>query len=210
MRILIHACKQREAYVREFLVPELKNQGFDDVDVFMDPGRGNLEAYLESYRKLPEAGYIWHLEDDVVPDSRFYWWSRGLKYFDGIICGFGAGQYYGLRDFGYCIDPGDMFLSFPCIRIPCGIIKGFLRWFDDNWKKYADIVKSGKEIDTLFREYVIKSRVPAFNFMPCMVEHVDDILGGSIVNPDRIQVRAVVFDDPEQVERVRRWKHEQA
>lgn len=194
MIIQIHACKQREVYVRAILIPELKKQGFKCIRVHMDDGKGNLQAYIDSYRELPDTGDVWHLEDDVFPDSRFYDWSLGLAQFPGvIIAGFGAGQYYGLRDFGYCVAPSELFLSFPCIRIPSEVIKDFLRWYDDKGCRDPK-AKTGKEIDSLFRDFLIIHGITGFNFRPCIVEHVDDLIGGSIVNPDRIPLKAAIFE----------------
>ena len=192
--ILIHACKQREKYVNECLVPELKRQGFKSIKVHMDNNTGNLAAYLASYRDLPDHGDIWHLEDDVFPDGRFCEWAWGLSYFPGIIAGFGAGQYYGLRDFGYCVEPQELFMSFPCVRIPCETIKGFIRWYDDTNREKTQRAKTGKGIDEFFREYLISRGIVGFNFKPCMVEHVDDLIGGSIANKERINLKAAIFD----------------
>jgi hypothetical protein len=206
--IQIHACKQREKYVTECLVPELINQGFKERDIMihMDDGSGNLAAYLEAYWDLPDHGDVWHLEDDVFPDPRFYQWAFGLSFFPKtIIAGFGAGQNYGLRDFGYCVEPGELFLSFPCIRIPCETIKDFLQWFDLNSKRsdVRDATKCGNGIDGAFKLYIIDKGIVGFNFRPCMVEHIDDMLGGSISNPKRMQLKAAIFEGT--LDPVKRW-----
>jgi len=195
--IQIHACKQREKYVTECLVPELVNQGFKgrDILIHMDDGKGNLAAYLEAYRELPPSGDVWHLEDDVFPDPRFYQWAFGLSFFPRtIIAGFGAGQNYGLRDFGYTVEPRELFLSFPCIRIPCETIKDFLQWYSIKHQEKSKTAHSGKGIDEFFHLYLIDKGITGFNFRPCMVEHVDDMIGGSIANPNRIGLKAAIFE----------------
>lgn len=197
--IQIHACKQRERYVTECLVPELINQGFKGRDIYihMDDGKGNLQAYLDAYNELPPSGDVWHLEDDVFPDPRFYQWAFGLSFFPKtIIAGFGAGQNYGLRDFGYCVEPGELFLSFPCVRIPCETIKAFLQWFDLNGKRsdVRDATKCGNGIDGAFKLFLVDKGIVGFNFRPCMVEHIDDMIGGSIANPNRIGLKAAIFE----------------
>ncbi len=204
-RVFIHACKAREKYVIDYLVPELTKQGFDPIDIYFDHGSGNLEAYIASYKALPDKGNVWHLEDDVIPDRRFYNWACALSAFPGIVCGFGSSQYYGLRDFGYCLDASEMFLSFPCIRIPCETVKGFLRWFDANRQNYKRLVKTGKNIDRFFRDYAMMTGLTAFNFKPCMVEHIDSLIGGSLVNPDRGEARALIFEDDDAINRLKDW-----
>ena len=208
MNILIHACEQREEYVRGFLIPELIRQGWDKdkIVLWVDHGRGNLQAYLGSYAALPDTGDWWHLEDDVLPDGRFFKYAQGLSHFPGIVCGFGAGLYYGLRDFGYVQDPSEIFYSFPCIRIPCEVVKSFLRWLEQVKDRFKKTISSGAGIDYLFREYIKTQDVPIFNFKPCLVEHIDDLLGGSLVNPERGQAKAVIFEDPGALARLQGWK----
>ncbi len=75
---MIHAAPDRMAYVTEFLRPRLEAQGFKDVIVWEDYNRvGCREAYLASFSTLPDSGHTWHLQDDVLPDQRFYEWATG-------------------------------------------------------------------------------------------------------------------------------------
>jgi hypothetical protein len=206
--IMIHACEKRQDYVNGFLVPYLVRIGFDkdEILVYVDHGKGNLQAYLDSYRLLPDSGDWWHLEDDVVPDRRFHEWAEGLSHFPGIVCGFGAGQYYGLRDFGYTMEGAEGFLSFPCIRIPCETVKAFLAWLKPQDPRYKRAEKMGKEIDALFKYFLTETDQRPFNFYPCIVEHIDYLLGGSTINENREDdLRAAVFEDLAAVEEVRRW-----
>jgi len=211
-KVLIHAYKDRMHYVNDYLIPRLVDQGFRraDIGVYTDYGSGNLAAYLASYKGLQDDGDLWHLEDDTLPDRRFYSWARGLEYFpDSIICGFGSGQYYGLRDFGYVVDPSEIWYSFPCIRIPNRVIKSFLQWFYsyDVQKQYAKKLKRGKDIDFFFRAYYVQETpCPAFNFRPCMVEHVADLIGGSVCNEERgVTMQALLFEDPDAVSNLEKW-----
>lgn len=211
MDLLIHATPERMNYVGEFLSPRLKAQGFS-VHIYEDSEhKGNLAAYLESYKKLPENGDTWHLEDDVLPDSRFYSLVSGeWKRFPGIICGFGDKRKFTAEHFGSknCI-PG-MFYSFPCIRIPNKTIKDFLVWLDDNQGDtvIANTIKSGKEIDYLFRIYLDSHKMNAYNFRPCLVEHIDEYLSGSIVHPNRQTLaKAVIFEDEKALDDLREWSN---
>lgn len=207
MNIIIHATEQREHYVRGYLIPELVRQGWDKdgILVWVDHGQGNIKAYLGSYSALPDSGNWWHLEDDVVPDRRFFKFAQGLEAFPGIVCGFGAAQYYSLRDFGYALDPSEIFYSFPCIRIPCEVIKTFMCWLEQVKGRFKRTIGSGAGIDYLFRQYIMTQDIPVFNFKPCLVEHIDDMLGGSICNKNRGQLKAAVFDDPGAVAAAQGW-----
>ena len=50
MKVLIHACPKRMWYVEGFLLPELKRQGADEVEVWNDTeGKGNLRACMEAF-----------------------------------------------------------------------------------------------------------------------------------------------------------------
>lgn len=211
MEILIHAAPERMKYVKEFLAPRLKDQGAD-VAIWEDKERkGNLAAYLESYRSLPSTGDTWHLEDDVLPDRRFVKlvsgeWSK----FPGIICGFGDRRKYKEKHFGNANCGPGMFNSFPCIRIPNKTIKEFLVWFEEvrETPHIDNIVKTGKEIDYLFRIYLDSHRMNAYNFRPCLVEHIDEYLCGSICHPARNSLaKAVLFEDIESLQELEEWRN---
>ena len=68
MKVLIHACPKRMWYVEGFLLPELKRQGADEVEVWNDTeGKGNLRACMEAFaaRGTGDEG-TWHIQDDVL------------------------------------------------------------------------------------------------------------------------------------------------
>lgn len=191
-------------YVTRFLLPRLNGL---KITVWCDHEHlGNLKAYLESYKQLPIDGYTWHLEDDVLPDRRFKQWICEMDSFDGIVCGYGSKGYKDIV--GNIAHPEDMWYSFPCIRIPNGYLRDMLPWFEDIKTKDNDIrrkVESNKGIDYIFRRYVIDHPIPIFHHNPCMVEHVDDLTGGSLTNNRAQSPKAIRFEDREGVEELRRW-----
>ena len=190
MDILIHASRERNWYVQGYLIPKLLST---KLRVFYDAyHQGNIEAYLRSYEKLPLTGDTWHLEDDVLPDKRFLKWAEELEDFEGIVCGFGASE--------------ESFYSFPCIRIPNWYIQTFLIWLkhtDDECVKAR--FELGKGIDFIFRKYWIGHQIPVKFMNPCMVEHIDDLIGGSLINIREKPLKAYRFEDEESLTDLKRW-----
>ena len=57
MNILIHAVPQRMWYVQNFMIPQLREQGYEGEKIFLDDQNlGNLEACLRSFEQLPDEG----------------------------------------------------------------------------------------------------------------------------------------------------------
>ena len=204
MEILIHASPQRMEYVTRFLLPRLNGL---KITVWCDHERkGNLKAYLESYKDLTPYGDTWHLEDDVLPDRHFRQWAEEMEHFDGIVCGYGSKGYKDV--IGEIKHPEDMWYSFPCIRIPNAYLLDMMPWFEDIKTRDLDIkrkVEANKGIDYIFRRYVIGHPIPIYHHDPCMVEHVDDLTGGSLTNIRAQSPKAIRFEDREGVEELRRW-----
>ena len=207
MKVMIHAAPERIHYVKGFLVPRLLWQGFEEVTVWEDvEHKGNLKAYLESYAQLPFGGDTWHLEDDVLPDKRFYTWAKNLNHFQGIINGYGSRGLFSERMFGEVRILQHMFYSFPCIRIPNDLIHLFLEWFetcDRNDVKRK--VEQNRGIDFILRAYLEEHPTPCLNHKPCMVEHIDDYLTGSLVSIRGETPKAICFEDDESLEEMKRW-----
>ena len=206
MDILIHGCWKRLKYLEGYLAKKLPKAHLM-VDYY---GEGNIEAYRGSYRVmylngvLPKTGNTWHLEDDVLPDRRIMKWMRELESREGIICGFGTTEIYGE------VEPEDMWYSFPCIRIPNDYLIGFEKWLYHNWmdEDVAMRVAIGKGIDFLFRKYVIQNPIPIYHHNPCMVEHIDEYIGGSLINERDKPIKAIRFEDTERLAELKDWVKE--
>lgn len=202
MDILIHASRPRLKYLEGYLAKKLPKAHLM-VDYY---GEGNIEAYRGSYRVmyhngvLPKRGNTWHLEDDVLPDRRIMKWMRELESREGIICGFGTTEKFGE------VKPEDMWYSFPCIRIPNDYLRDFEHWIETSGDEdVAERMKLGKGIDFLFRKYVIQNPIPIYHTNPCMVEHIDDLIGGSLINERDKPIKAIRFEDHEGIEELKSW-----
>jgi len=213
MRYLIHACPRRMWYVEEFIVPSLRAQGIreDEIEIWNDAeGKGNLFSCMESFRACgerakenPESG-TWHLQDDILICRDFAERTRELD--DGIVCG------YCCKNFGNFLQERGrqpvifLWYSFPCIRIPDRIAGECAEWFftravkREKWKKE---VEQGKSDDWFFRNFLHEQRsdMTVLQLDKALVEHVDWLIGGTIVNPQRTwkQTRAAFWQDEELV-----------
>ncbi len=204
MKILIHACQQRMWYVEGFLIPMLQAQGADDIEIWNDTEhKGNLQACMDSFAVRIGDGGTWHIQDDVLPARDFV--KRCCEHDEGIVYGFCCEQF---RD-----DPqqtgkvylADAWHSFQCVRIPDAYAREYVAWVrGGKWKTESPhpelpiLWEMGKGDDSFFSEF-IACRHPydvAENLKPNLVEHVDWIIGGSILHKYREYfARAYYWED---------------
>lgn len=215
MNILIHACPARMWYVGDFLVPELRRQGADEIEVWNDTdGVGNLRACMASFAAREGDGGTWHIQDDVLPSASFV--ERARAHDCGVV--------YGFCNEDFTDDPlqtgrvsvEDAWHSFQCVRIPDAWARECAAWLDGdgrNHEQYPLWISSGKMDDSVFRAYLLErnARDMAENLAPNLVEHVDWIIGGSVLHPWRgIPARAYYWDEDDRVdelkERIRAWR----
>ena len=202
-RIMIHACPSRMWYVNDFLIPSLEGQGIDNIDLALDDnGKGNLKACIDSFEecgKLP--GDTWHLQDDVLICSDFAEQISEIP--EGIVaCGFCHTLFEPFnRPMVGMQPPVFMFNSLPCIRIPNSIAAEFVEWYktDARYRKnYQDWVRSGIHDDGFWHDFYVEQHPYdwVYNIAPCLVEHVDWLIGGSISNEWRGYIcRASYWED---------------
>ena len=195
MRYLIHTCNQREWYVNKYLIPSLIDQGIqsEDIMVWLDTeNKGNLHSCMESFSYCgKESGATWHLQDDVILCRDF---AERTKKFDEdfIICGFCG------VEVGPCISrigrvrPTQMWWSFQCIQIPNDLAKECSEWFyeDAVFRDNEEIAKriaGGKSDDWMFRRFINENypNTVIINYEPNLVDHIDYLLGGSVINSAR-------------------------
>lgn len=152
---------------------------------------------------------IWHLQDDVLLLPNF--WERckmlGEEYEkdrmegDGngkldIFCGFTSSADYvegrGYKAATSDVLPEAMFYSFPCIGIPMWLSLRFVEWVRDesvHTAKELNWIWSKKYDDSLFQNFLCekwdcyKGALRIINLPKCLVDHRDDLCGGSVVNP---------------------------
>lgn len=204
MRIMIHACPVRMWYVNGYIIPELKSQGADDITVWQDDaGRGNLTACMDAFKNCEGDGGTWHLQDDILL-SRDFVERASQMCGEKIVCGFVnevAGPNCNIRGEAYM---ADMWYSFPCIYIPNQYARECAEWFfSGRWKADAQSIADtlyagGSGDDFFFREFMETHHGgdTVLNLTPCLVDHVDWLVGGSTVNRYRgFLSRAVYWED---------------
>lgn len=208
MKYMIHACLQRGWYVREYLVPSMLAQGIpeSDIEVWMDTERhGNLRSCVESFKSCRDRpGGTWHMQDDVLIAHDFA--ERTAAHDDGVVTTFYHRRWEDLPPTPGRVPAAYMWNSFPCIRIPNDIAAGFADWvYTDaaNRPDLAPFVATGKKDDFLWRHYYLENYKDTwvFNIAPHVVEHIDWMIGGSVINKWRGHIaRAELWEDAQAVE----------
>lgn len=207
MKVIIHSCDKRLWYVKGFLVPALRDQGIEPTIHNDDHHRGCLWSYIDSFRSLPaDTKGTWHIEDDVFPCQSFVNVARAHD--DGIVHGFF--HRFGNDD----LVPGWVSVnkagySFPCFRMPNRLIAEFADWFlaeGQHRDKYRRWIDENKHIDSFMLDF-LREKHPeekVFNLKPSIVDHVDYLIGGSVVNKFREgKCKAEYFNDRESIEELK-------
>ncbi len=214
MLIVIHACHARMWYVRDFLVPALRAQGIGDgeIRVWQDwTGAGNLLSCVDCFRAcglLPEGA--WHLQDDVLPSRRFAELARAND--EGVVCGF-CNEDFGPDAAVKGTAPVPfMWNGFQCVRVPAETAEEFARWFYTEAQRrpgaYQRYIAERKYDDTFWRDFMQEwhGDGTVLNLAPNIVEHVDWLIGGSVINKGRLkqQYRSAYWEDEDLVEELGR------
>lgn len=210
-KYLIHTCPKRIAYVQDYLIPSMLEQGIDkyDISFYLDADdKGCLESCMQSFLSLPANKDItWHLQDDIIISSEFRVQTE-TDYMTDIICGYCYELDKNKDKIGY-VKSIDMWYSFPCIAIRNKIARSCADWFynrvvHDN--SYGVYVRSRKHDDTLFHIFMEDYWPDAniLNLNPNLVDHIDYLIGGSTVNYIRQQkeTHAVYFQEKELIKKL--------
>ena len=215
-KYLIHACTKRIWYVERYLVPTLIQQGISESDIYVYLGtKGNLIDFMESCEKcldvFGENVDVWHLQDDVLPCSDFK--ERTEQEYDAdIICGFTCD--YGEDNIPVgkqLMGTRNMWWSFPCIRIPNAILATMVKWqYPHLWRNpyFREYRMRNCGDDWVFREYASYYYPDAivYNMAPMLVEHIDYLLGGSVVSPKRDKdTRGMYWEDEASLNRLKNF-----
>lgn len=212
MRYMIHSAPPRQWYVEEFLLPSLLEQGIPESDILVrcdTEGKGNLQSCMESFQWCGEnpANGTWHLQDDVIICRDF---AKKTKEFNfGVVCG------AVVKDWGpdwtkYGTQPvKQLWYSFQCIRIPDKLAGECAKWFfkDASLRtdiKYRNRVARKKHDDDFFQFFLFERypKMEIINLKPNLVDHIDYMLGGSLINAkrDRAVNRMHWFEDKDLVD----------
>jgi len=193
VRYLIHATPKRMWYVENYLIPSMFDQGIDYVDVWEDiDNEGNLMSCMKAFEECGQyPGGTWHLQDDVIISRKFA--EVTSKVGCEILCGFTCERFAMPR----------MQYSFPCIYIPNRYAAGCAEWFfkPQQQRRFNSFIHRRKCDDEVFMAYAQENHLPYKNMNPCLVDHIDYLLGGSVANYDRFekQVRAKFWEDEDLV-----------
>lgn len=209
MKILIHACPKRMWYVEDFLVPTLKAQGAEAVEIWNDiDGRGNLASCMASFAARNGDGGTWHIQDDVLLCRDFV--KRCIENDEGVVYGFCNEQFTDDPQQAGRVAVEDAWHSFQCVRIPDAYARACAAWLSEAGKEhelYPIWIRSGKMDDSVFRNWLIEAhgRETVLNLKPNLVDHVDWLVGGSILSSWRgYLTRAYFWDDEDLVQELRR------
>lgn len=195
VRYMIHACPQRMWYVNEFLLPSMYAQGIKESEIFVwndSEQIGNFKSFAASMKYVrdnqPDDACIWHIQDDVILSADF------KTIADGINCmayGFAARRFDKdtWQNTGYHI-PTESWGSFQCVCIPNSYAREFIFWLDHppNGNRFYLMpwTKDGRSDDTIFKIFLRDCHGSdlILDVAPNMVDHIDYIMGGSIINSD--------------------------
>ena len=91
-------------------------------------------------------------------------------------------------------------------------------WFYNkavNEPKYSKIIESRKQDDYLFREFIMEKNYAGANLSPNLVDHIDYLIGGSIVNREReakegVQSMALYFEDKDLIDELEKRLNQNA
>lgn len=215
VRYMIHSAPQRQWYVENFLVPSMIAQGIQENDIIVrcdTERRGCLKACMEAFRycgEHPVVGGTWHLQDDVIISHDFA--EKTRRYSDGVVCG-AVVKEWGPDATKTGVQPvKELWYSFPCIRIPDEIAGECATWFFEdaskrNDSKFRTRIIRNKHDDDFFQFFLLEKypKMTITNLKPNLTDHIDYMIGGSIVNSDRNKKvnRSAYFEDAYLVERL--------
>ena len=208
---VIHACPQREWYVNDYLIPSMLEQGIprENIEVWLDDTHmGNLISCMKCFEHYgTKGGGRWHLQDDVCISSDFA--EKTAQYDDGIVCGFFRHDWQCMQARHGSVPAVFMWNSFQCVRIPDELAGECAEWFflDAAWRDtYKEQVQENKYDDSMFYDFIIEKHLElrVQNLKPSIVDHIDFLLGGSIVNEWRGYIaRGEYWEDTEAFNRMK-------
>lgn len=215
-KFLIHACKDRLWYVKQYLIKSMKRQGISakNIDIYLDRDEeGCLESCMKSFAMMPFNEYdTWHMQDDVIICSDFKERTDMLDRLqkNSVVCGYCYTLDENKHVVGH-VKAKQMWYSFPCIRIPNNIARYCADWYYRKVQKdnaYGIYIRSKRHDDTLFHIFMEDyfSQHDVLNLKPNLVDHVDYLIGGSVVNKARAEkeTHAVHFEDVNLVTKLER------
>ena len=195
MRYMIHSAPPRQWYVDEFLIPSLLKQGIPEKQILVrcdTEGKGNLISCMEAFQWCGQHtdNGTWHIQDDVIICRKFAKLTK--KYNQGVVCG-AVVKEWGPDYTRLGIQPvKELWYSFQCIRVPDQLAGECAGWFFSYAMKkqdpeYIGRIRRRKHDDDFFRYFLLEKHpdMQILNLKPNLVDHIDYMLGGSLINADR-------------------------
>lgn len=215
MRYMIHSVPSRQWYVDDFIIPAMLEQGIkeEEITVYCDKARkGNLFGCMDAFRYCgnhPADGGTWHIQDDVLLSRKFA--ERTRKYNDGIVCGVVVKD-WGPNWLATGVQPvRELWYSFQCIRIPDEIAGECAEWFYEDaskrpQSKYRSRITRNKHDDDFFQFFLLEKypNINIRNLKPNIVDHVDYMIGGSLINSERKRAvnRVAYWEDEDLIQKL--------
>lgn len=214
-RYVIHACPDRMWYVDEYLVPSMLKQHIprDEIIIWCDVERkGCLQTAIDCFEYCGKhEGGCWHLQDDVIIAKDFA--KRTQTADSEIECGFCHSLYENSNgrsvDRTGKVESRYMWSSFPCIYIPNRMARDFVEWYYTKAMyrpQYEVFIFEKKHDDGFWRDFVNECLQDemVLNHVPSLIDHVDWLIGGSVVNRLRgTNVRSYYWTDEDMIEDLR-------
>ena len=182
----------------------------DQIILWLDENNlGCLQSCMQAFANLPNEGFTWHLQDDIVISSNFKQKTEEYGKIAPVVCGYC--YFRNINSSAGIHIPKDMWYSFPCIAIKNQLAKECAEWFykEGRYKpKYSKFVSTGKFDDTMFKMFLEEKYAKKeiiYNLQPNLIDHIDYLIGGSIINKKRstIITNAAYFQEPEKVEELK-------
>lgn len=181
----------------------------ENIEVWLDKDRdGCLLSCMKCFQYCgTKGGGRWHLQDDVMIARNFR--KQTEKYNDGVVTGFMRKEWQGLTPQAGRVPAVYMWNSFQCIRIPDEVAGECAEWFftDAAYRDtYKEFVDRNNGDDSIWYDFFVEKHTEewVYNIAPSIVEHIDFLIGGSIVNKQRgHEARGDLWEDKEAFEEMK-------
>lgn len=181
----------------------------ENIEVWMDSNRdGCLFSCMKCFQEYGKRNSgRWHLQDDVCIASDFK--EKTEQYDDGIVSGFFRREWQTLTPHSGRVPAVYHWNSFQCVRIPDKYAGECAEWFftDAAYRDtYHELVSKNKGDDSIWYDFLTECHLEeqVTNLNPSIVEHVDFLLGGSVINKWRgYAARGDLWEDDEAIEKLK-------
>ena len=183
MRYILRTCKGREEYA------DYVKRIIPSVEISFDQGKGAMSNFIQSLEMSGDDAVV-NLEDDIWITNNFE-----TKLNDAIanLQDFCV-QFFSMRKADLTIgsrwDYGRSYLMAQCTYFPKKMSKGILAFS----KKYDNIDHKSHPLDSMFADYLYKTKQKYWIHCPSLVDHR---IGKSMIDPKRASTnrQSFTFED---------------